>query len=795
MKKNIESSDCIAILTRLFFILLVFVLFFNRFWHHSLIYRDSFTVSAPFKFMVAESLKKLCIYGWDPWLRAGMPFVADIEAGYFYPLNIVYLMFNFELAHRLFILIHYPLGAIFMDMFLRRRGMDGYSSLFGALLFSISGYLIAQHSILTFLIGPALAPLALYCFDRAILDSPKWALGSGAVIAAQIFSGEPQSAGVTATIIFVAAVVLMCSSKYRRAAFPTIVISAFFSFAFSAAQLLPTLELMSFSTRAKGIDLKEATMFSFHPGRLIEIVWPNPFGSLWPDVFYWAAFTLNNFLGSIKVPWAFSNYMGFCAMALAFVGLAFSRRRWKFWVGAGMVFFLLLSFGKYTPFYGLVHDYFPFFKVFRYPEKYMAWFTGAAAIAAAMGLENIQEWIYENKHKIKSGAIVFLALVVTATLVGIELWPKIVTYTTGLPEGNPEFEKIISHLNVGIRQFLVLNAVSGLLAYLLASGMLSRNVALTLFIATVTLDCYITNQAMMPAGPRDIFDFRPLAASVLNPAGSPKLGAFRIITRGEHFRDVNPALKDYTFLERLAYWRRSRLKANLNAIEGYEDLFGNTSVSFPESEMLFMGVSPQTLETYNVRYIITGFNENNLVSDEYVETVYANPESDILIKSFKDPWSRAYWVPSAKAATDTETAVQLVRNSDLKKTIVITGTGNTLEEAKDDGMTPVDIMKYEPDDVSLVSNVNRQGWVVLSDRYYPGWTATIDGLPARIYKANVFVRAVKVSPGKHIIEFKYRSATLRIGFFMTLCSMVVALLVAAKGMAKRANLDLKLRLS
>ena len=78
----------------------------------SLILRDCMQFFAPNKFLMAQALRHGRIDQWYPWQLLGMPFVADVQSSWFYPLNVLYLALPFEPAHRLYVLIHYPMAAV-----------------------------------------------------------------------------------------------------------------------------------------------------------------------------------------------------------------------------------------------------------------------------------------------------------------------------------------------------------------------------------------------------------------------------------------------------------------------------------------------------------------------------------------------------------------------------------------------------------------------------------------------------------------------------------------------------------
>src|SRR5262245_50114587 len=89
----------------------------------SLLLRDCMQFFAPNKLLMSESLRHFRIDQWYPWQLLGMPFVADIQSSWFYPLNLLYVLLPFEPAHRFYVLVHYPMAALFLWLFLRGRGL------------------------------------------------------------------------------------------------------------------------------------------------------------------------------------------------------------------------------------------------------------------------------------------------------------------------------------------------------------------------------------------------------------------------------------------------------------------------------------------------------------------------------------------------------------------------------------------------------------------------------------------------------------------------------------------------
>ena len=81
-------------------------------------------------------------------------------------------------------------------------------------------------------------------------------------------------------------------------------------------------------------------------------------------------------------------------------------------------------------------------------------------------------------------------------------------------------------------------------------------------------------------------------------------------------------------------------------------------------------------------------------------------------------------------------------------------------------------LQYGPQSVKLAVDAPRDCWLFLSDTYYPGWTADLDGKPMPIHLANITGRAVRVPAGKHVVAFTYAPRSFRVGCVASLLALL-----------------------
>ncbi|HLF44422.1 MAG TPA: YfhO family protein, partial [Acidimicrobiia bacterium] len=101
----------------------------------------------------------------------------------------------------------------------------------------------------------------------------------------------------------------------------------------------------------------------------------------------------------------------------------------------------------------------------------------------------------------------------------------------------------------------------------------------------------------------------------------------------------------------------------------------------------------------------------------------------------------------------------------------------------------VTIDKYESNRVAITVDTDCPGFVVLSDTYYPGWEATVNGESTPVYPADLAIRAVEVGPGRSTVVLHYRPASFRIGLIIAALGITGFGAIAGRSRWKRVQLE------
>ncbi len=156
---------------------------------------------------------------------------------------------------------------------------------------------------------------------------------------------------------------------------------------------------------------------------------------------------------------------------------------------------------------------------------------------------------------------------------------------------------------------------------------------------------------------------------------------------------------------------------------------------------------------------------------------------------------RSFLVYNARAAKSPKEALDLICEDSFepKKEVILEEVSDRLLSTSENDIPNQATAKMTGggwgDLVQIETDSNKPSYLVLSDIYFPGWQAYVDGKETKIFRANFLFRAVALSDGKHKVEFRYEPLPFRIGVGIFLAGLVVWCGVAVKRVRNRGRRD------
>ena len=98
--------------------------------------------------------------------------------------------------------------------------------------------------------------------------------------------------------------------------------------------------------------------------------------------------------------------------------------------------------------------------------------------------------------------------------------------------------------------------------------------------------------------------------------------------------------------------------------------------------------------------------------------------------------------------------------------------------AGDAAPMPARVTSYRDDRAAIEVDTPHAGLLVLTDAYFPGWEATLDGRQATIHAANLAFRGIVVPAGHHTVVMSYAPSSWRHGLEGAAGSLILFLLAA-----------------
>lgn len=777
-------------------------LFFDPLWRGGgFVGGDVYSYYFPQKSFYADCLSRGELPLWNPLVAHGYPVLGESQTGVLYPPNVLaYSLLDVHAAYHVNHLLHYVMAFAFTVLFARRMGLSGLASGLAGVVY-VYGWFPARTCWEWAIVGGAWLPLALWATDR-VMESGRIvdALVLGSVLALQMLPGHEHIAFLTQLTVVGWALVRCFPPTEKTAAAATIVewasptrtrgvlligLALACGFALAAVQLVPMAELLRRSQRSE--------LGEHHNPARGALPWRNlTMAAGWVRVeddaesgaaetsFSWQPWCSplidQNDVLQKSTPSTPTNkteagmYFGVVPFGLALLGCGFAvrdrKRTWIAWMLLGLLSAAYAT-GSLVP----LMQRFPGFGWFHGPGRYGLITTLSAALLAGFGFDSLAGRTSER------GASGTLSSWWPLGFLGAWMAFAFLTITavSAAVEHSIELTKAASPLKlfgreVGDGAVLVLVAAA-VVATIVSLGMMGRDPGpaegrrrsgsgplFAVIVGTTLLDLWMASRLLTYSPMLNDPPFRHRAES---PVGrllhdDPQCPAtmVRLQSLGGNLPSVLgvPFTPGYFTFGPQEYSGDQRLP---DLVPGRPSA---DVVATARSQWERAGIT-HVLTVRRLEASAWGLEQVWSGIDPFLNPSWAMGSKPLFLYRVAGTKGRAWFVPSPTTAG---------------------GSPDRLESRD-----AVVITESTPNRVVMAVDASRPGEVVLTDLWYRGWTATVDGAPAEAKRYDEMFRAVEVLPGKHVVAWTFRPASVYWGGAVSLAAAVAMCVAACRAMRKK----------
>jgi hypothetical protein len=733
-------------------------LFFHRVLLNGEVFlaRDMLLVYLPLRFYWAQRILSGSFPDWYPYDGLGQPFTGMVISAVFHPLNALYLLLPPKAALNVNVLLCFPAAFCGVYRLGRRFGVGLPAAVLGGTAFAFSGPLVSYTNNLGYLMAAATVPWALWGADR-FFERPSWGRASlaGALGALVLLAGDLQAFALTLGLF---GVLGFC----RRARWTAVAAALASAMAASTVQLLPAWQGFGQAHRGQQ-GLAQATLWSTHPLRLVEVLL-GPLFARDPDDALGRLIARRVLDSGQATLWMDSLYLGLPVVVLALVGgWAYRRSRAGRTLALCTGLLLLLALGKRAGLTTLAFHVLPFWRAFRYPEKWMVFVSLGLALGAAAGFQavltrpEIRRWAGRLL-----GLVSILALAVAAEEVGLKLGGRWMATPIGSALGAEAAAQFSRDLASGA-------AVSGALAALAAASLL-WGVRPRLVAWSTPACCFL-----------GLLGLNEPRYQVLRPDVADRPSPFIAAIQGTSWRVLQlsgphrePSGAGLSPLDLHALGAVLTLEPVTSALFGLEG--ANTYLPASSARVVELSDDERAwvlgrAGLFGARYLSVAEGNAAAVVASGKRVVETLPSFgyDLIENPLALP--RAYVARPVCVAGPAESLAAVQAGSFVPGVEAVVECGRPFPATPE---SPGDVLSLEstPERTTLRVQMRAGAVVVLNDAFYSGWRATLDGEETPLLAANHAVRAVFVPPGLHEVVFRYRTPGLWLGLGVTLAFLL-----------------------
>ncbi len=716
---------------------------------------DLYTYFFPMLKYAFSSIKAGILPLWNPYQSCGIPMLATQSVGIFYPLNILYIIFPAHTAMGISFVLHIFLAGLFMYLLCKKLLFSQFGSALAAFTFMLSGSILSTIYQTNRNSCAIWIPLIFLMIEKLLeRRNLKWAILLGVSVSIQFFSGYMQYFIYTLYAALIYTFFRLIQIYRDESSTKGIYIIVFYFFVgavitvgLSSIQLLPTYELSKLSIRStEGLSWVMATKFgSVSPGRFLK------------EYFF-----------SARQSYPLNGYIGFLPFIIAFISI-FNRKE----MSRVIFFFVLcimsafLSFGSKMPLYKIYYSL-PTGNWLRSPQHFLYLFTFSLSILCGIGGNHLYNMSGEGKTAYNR--YIFSII----TIISLSL---IIIYR--------------SH------HYLII-----------CSGF----IILVLWLLPITKNKYVKKSLYFTAIALITFNFFYVAKF---PAMHPSINidiygqkdASNFLYKHQGF--YRTCILKFQGMEKTLFTEKQAMLNGIYCINDYESYTIKRHAEFCwflEKDKL-PAITPYTASYINFSSDTKNIKLINLLSTKYI---LANPGVDFIkgknnndnyklvydnkvtIYENQDALPRAYFVNDYKIIKNKiDILKELAGNAFNPENSVILEEEINMRmpagEKYGSEKPVVAINEYNSENVKITATVGKKGILVLTDMFYPGWEAYVDGEKTKIYCANYLLRAVCLEPGRHEISFIYNPDFFHAGKIISAASLTMIMIFFLGYIFKKNN--------
>lgn len=611
----------------------------------------------------------------------------------------------------------------------------------------------------------------------------------------------------------------------------------------TAPSLLPVVEWKAVSPRALGLSLQEIFIWSANWYDLVCLVLPQPLG----DFHLQGTRFLSVAAGrATYIPYLSSAFVGPVVVTLAIWGLFDKTWKWRFLLLAVLVGSLIMAMGNNTIVAPWLIEHLPYLNVFRYPIKLLYFPVWCLAVFAACGFKQAIEKRVSPAAQILALSGWSLVGIFGVTLLTWKPLAVVASQLSYFVNRGVKIDLLTPSIFLLGRAAVIASGIGlviVLLSWLYSKGKLSsRNfivVVLSSLVASLIVHAFVYQRH---DGPSDFFYRDSHVADVIRETmqkNSQSLISRRILPLysdplarpDDPESEFNP--NKGTNRQRTAnfyQFARQLLLPNTNIDAAMPSSFGYEASETLDYRRLFIGALRKCRASFKKtsptpdltkRTDVPIYRFCQITSTEYVCTqktrtykgqklaiplldgrffslIHDDAKWNLRIYKVDRPLPNVHFTYKWYVVPTQQLALGLIANADT------TGYNpwvSTLIDQRPGVMCPLPMPELMVGDLkkNLLLNIFENsagklklsiatplpGMLLISNHYYPGWKALVDGKPAPIHRANGILMAVYVTGGLHTVELKFDPDSLNDGIKVALGAIIV-LLVLLRFALKRA---------